>query len=58
MPGKSQSVGHGLRVKTDFNNIGMNKNLESIDIYTIIHEGQKFNEGTLYNFLNAKIGGE
>ena len=58
IPGQSQSIGHGLRVKTDFNNIDMSKNLEQAQIYTIIHEGQRFNEKDLYGFLNNTKGEE
>ena len=52
MPGKAQSVGYGLKVKVDFNNIDTSNNLEQADIYRIIHEGQTYNEKELYDFLN------
>jgi hypothetical protein len=58
IPSKSQNVGYGLKVKVDFNNCDTSKDLEQVQVYTIIHEGQKYNEKGLYDFLNGVAGGQ
>ena len=57
IPNRTQSVGYGLKVKVDFNNRDTSENLEQMDVYKIIHEGQNYNENELYQFLNSNTGG-
>lgn len=52
IPGHSQNVGYGIRVVVDFNNRNIDDHLEKMNIYTIIHDGQRYNEKELYDFLN------
>jgi len=56
--GRMQNVGYGLRVKVDFNNIEVNKDLDDTSIFRTIHDAQRYNENNLYEFLNGKTGGE
>jgi len=58
IPGHIQAAGHGVKVKVDFNNVDMSKNLDDGAVLRILHEGRRYNESELYAFLNGSAGGD
>jgi len=58
IPGQIQAAGHGVKVKVDFNNVDMSKNLDDGDILRVLHEGRRYNESGLFAFLNGITGGQ
>ncbi len=58
IPGQVQTAGHGVKVRVDFNNIDMSKDLDDGAILRTLHEGRNFNNRDLYAFLNGPSGGE
>jgi len=58
IPGQIQAAGHGVKVRVDFNNIDMSKDLDDGAILRTLHEGRSFNSRDLYGFLNGPSGGE
>jgi len=58
IPGQVHATGHGVKVKVDFNNVDMSKNLDDGAVLRILHEGRRYNESDLYAFLNGATGGE
>ena len=57
IPGRSQTTGHGLKVKLDVNNRDMSKDLDTGSIMAILQEGRTFDRRDLYRFLNGELGG-
>lgn len=53
IPGRQQNVGYGIKIMVDFNNRNTEEDLEQVKIYSIIHEGQRYNDIELYSFLNC-----
>jgi hypothetical protein len=58
IPGQVQTTGHGVKVKVDFNNVDMSRDLDDGAILRILHEGRSFSNRDLYGFLNGPSGGD
>ncbi|MFQ6114640.1 MAG: hypothetical protein ACE5NG_11260 [bacterium] len=58
IPGRLQTQGYAVRVNVDFNNRDTSIDLDNNRILGILHEGKRYNEKELYQFLNYSFGEE